>query len=50
VAQLRAALQDAEADAPVTELRDLWHNVWTLMAIMGLLALEWVARRRVGLA
>jgi uncharacterized membrane protein len=50
VAQLKDALKDAGVDAPVTELRDLWHNVWTLLAIMGLLALEWVARRRVGLA
>jgi len=50
VSQLKDALQDAESETPVTELRDLWHNVWTLLAIMGLLALEWVARRRVGLA
>jgi uncharacterized membrane protein len=50
VTELRNVLQDAESDAPVTELRDLWHNVWTLTAIIGLLALEWVARRRVGLA
>jgi hypothetical protein len=49
-AQLGGLLADAEAEAPVTEMRDLWHNVWTLLAIMGLLALEWVARRRVGLA
>jgi hypothetical protein len=48
--QLREALQDAEAQAQPTELRDLWHNVWTLLAIVGLLAVEWVARRRVGLA
>ena len=34
----------------VTELRDLWHNGWSLLAIVGLLAVEWVARRRVGLA
>jgi hypothetical protein len=37
-------------DAGRTEVRDLWHNVWTLLVIMGLLTAEWVVRRRVGLA
>jgi hypothetical protein len=50
VARLKDLLHADGSEAPVTELRDLWHNVWTLLAIMGLLALEWVARRRVGLA
>jgi hypothetical protein len=31
-------------------MTDLWHNAWTLLAIIGLLAIEWVARRRFGLA
>ena len=51
VAQLPGAahaMPRAEAARP--EMRDLWHNGWSLLAIMGLLAAEWVARRRVGLA
>jgi hypothetical protein len=31
-------------------MKDLWHNAWTLVGIMGLLAAEWMARRRFGLA
>ena len=33
-----------------TEMRDVWHNGISLLAIVGLLALEWGLRRRVGLA
>lgn len=33
-----------------TEMKDLWHNAWTLLAIIGLLAAEWLVRRRSGLA
>jgi uncharacterized membrane protein len=33
-----------------TQMKDLWHNAWTLVGIMGLLAAEWMARRRFGLA
>jgi hypothetical protein len=33
-----------------TEMKDLWHNAWTLLAIIGLLAAEWLVRRRAGLA
>ena len=40
----------ADAPDPATEMRDLWHNAWTLLGIMGVLAAEWVVRRRVGLA
>lgn len=32
------------------EMRDLWNTGWSLLAIIGLLTAEWVARRRVGLA
>jgi uncharacterized membrane protein len=35
---------------PPTEMRDLWHNGFSLAAIIGLLAAEWIIRRRVGLA
>jgi uncharacterized membrane protein len=33
-----------------TEMKDLWHNAWTLLAVIGLLAAEWLVRRRSGLA
>jgi hypothetical protein len=31
-------------------MRDLWHNGFSLLAIVLLLAAEWLLRRRVGLA
>src|SRR5262245_20492315 len=37
-----------EVGAP--EVKDLWHNGWSLLLIIGLLAAEWLMRRRVGLA
>jgi hypothetical protein len=36
--------------SPPTEMRDIWHNGFSLAAIIGLLAVEWTIRRRVGLA
>ena len=48
--RIPALLRDARADAGTTEARDLWHNGWSLAVIIGLLAAEWVARRRAGLA
>lgn len=50
VSQLPSFLRDARADAGTPERRDLWHNGWSVMVIIGLLAAEWVARRTVGLA
>lgn len=50
VGQLAERMREAMAAPETTELRDLWHNVWTLLGIMGLLATEWMVRRRVGLA
>ena len=50
VAQLPSLLRESRAEAGTPETRDLWHNGWSLLAIVGLLAAEWVARRRVGLA
>ncbi|MCC7240513.1 MAG: hypothetical protein IT180_01195 [Acidobacteria bacterium] len=50
VARLADRLRETGTGAEVMELRDLWHNVWTLLGIMGLLATEWMVRRRVGLA
>jgi len=35
---------------PPTEMRDLWHNGFSLTLIVVLLAAEWILRRRVGLA
>ena len=48
--QLPSLLRASRAEAGTPEMRDLWHNGWSLLAIIGLLAVEWVARRRVGLA
>ena len=45
-----ALLRTSEIGNPPTEMRDLWHNGWTLALIVGLLTAEWIARRRVGLA
>jgi uncharacterized membrane protein len=42
---LRAGLPAARLAAT----RDLWHNGWSFAAIVGLLAAEWVLRRRWGL-
>ena len=50
VGQLPSLLRDSRAEAGTPEMRDLWHNGWSLLAIVALLAGEWVARRRVGLA
>jgi hypothetical protein len=50
VGALPSLLRESRADAGTPEMRDLWHNGWSLLAIVGLLAAEWVARRRVGLA
>jgi hypothetical protein len=50
VGQLPSLLRESRAEAGTPEVRDLWHNGWSLLIIVGLLAAEWVARRRVGLA
>jgi uncharacterized membrane protein len=50
VGELPSLLRESRADAGTPEIRDLWHNGWSLAAIIALLAAEWVARRRVGLA
>lgn len=47
---LPALLRTSEIGSPPMEMRDLWHNGWTLALIVALLAAEWVVRRRVGLA
>ncbi|HYE87711.1 MAG TPA: glutamine amidotransferase [Vicinamibacterales bacterium] len=50
VGQLPSLLRASRAEAGTAEMRDVWHNGWSLLVIIGLLAAEWVARRRVGLA
>lgn len=50
VGRLPSLLRESRAEAGTPEMRDLWHNGWSLLAIVALLAGEWVARRRVGLA
>jgi uncharacterized membrane protein len=43
-------ISETDAGKPPTEMRDLWHNGVSLAVIIGLLAAEWIVRRRVGLA
>ncbi len=47
---LPALLRESRVEAGAPEQRDLWHNGWSLLAIVGLLAAEWVSRRRAGLS
>jgi hypothetical protein len=42
--QLAAAVPAAQ----LSIRRDLWHNAWWFVAIIGLLAGEWILRRRWG--
>jgi uncharacterized membrane protein len=48
--QLPALLRESRADAGAAEERDLWHNGWSLAVIVTLLGVEWLLRRRAGLA
>ena len=48
--RLPALVRQSHIEAGTPELRDLWHNGWSLLAIIILLAAEWIVRRRVGLA
>ena len=43
-------VHQSRAAAAAPEPRDLWHNGWSLFAIISLLAVEWTIRRRVGLS
>jgi hypothetical protein len=47
---LPGLLRQSEVGRPPTEMRDIWHNGFSLALIVGLLAAEWLVRRRVGLA
>jgi uncharacterized membrane protein len=48
-AALAASLRDAVPAATLAVRRDLWHNAWSLLAIVALLGTEWGLRRRWGL-
>jgi hypothetical protein len=47
--ELVGRLQAAAPAAALSVRRDLWHNAWSLAVLLGLLASEWVLRRRWGL-
>jgi uncharacterized membrane protein len=48
--ELPSLIRESRVDAGTPEQRDLWHNGWSLLAIITLLGVEWVMRRRAGLA
>ncbi len=48
--ELAELLRESRVAAGTPEQRDLWHNGWSLLAIVMLLAAEWIARRRAGLS
>ncbi len=47
---LPSLVRAVKVEAAMPEQRDLWHNGWSLLAIVSVLAAEWLVRRRVGLA
>lgn len=46
---LADSLRAAVPAATLAVRRDLWHNAWSLLAVVALLSAEWVLRRRWGL-
>ena len=48
--ELPSLIRESRVDAGTPEQRDLWHNGWSLLTLVALLASEWVVRRRAGLA
>jgi hypothetical protein len=46
---LADTLEAAVPSATLAVRRDLWHNAWSLLALVSLLSGEWVLRRRWGL-
>jgi hypothetical protein len=50
VSTLPGLLRESEVGRPPMEMKDLWHNGFSLALIVALLAAEWLVRRRVGLA
>jgi hypothetical protein len=49
IGSLVTALQAGVPSAALSVRRDLWHNAWSLVALIALLAGEWIVRRRWGL-
>jgi uncharacterized membrane protein len=47
--ELSALLRAVEPEASAPRLQELWHNLWIFVALMMLLAAEWMLRRRWGL-
>jgi hypothetical protein len=47
--QLPSLLASVAPEASAPQLQELWHNVWIFVAVMLLLAAEWILRRRWGL-
>jgi hypothetical protein len=50
IAQVPSLIRAADTQNAPIEMRDVWDNGWTLAMIIALLAAEWIARRRFGLA
>ena len=48
--ELPSLIRESRVDAGTPEMRDLWHNGWSLAVIIMLLGVEWMMRRRAGLA
>jgi hypothetical protein len=46
---LPSYLKEVEPEPAAPQLQELWHNVWIAVAVIILLASEWVLRRRWGL-
>jgi uncharacterized membrane protein len=47
--ELPSLLSAVEPEVSAPQLQELWHNIWIFVAVMTLLAGEWVLRRRWGL-
>jgi hypothetical protein len=43
------ALSSTEPDTLEPERRDLWHQPWAFVLVIGLLAAEWILRRAWGM-
>jgi uncharacterized membrane protein len=50
IARVPSLIRAADTQGPPMAMRDVWDNGWTLAMIIALLAAEWIARRRFGLA
>ena len=47
---LASLVRAAKVEPGRPEQRDLWHNGWSFVVLIGLLTAEWLLRRRAGLA